>query len=67
MHANKIFELNFIQEKYLVMPAMIIIYGKFFECIILISRSFYLREAVYFVHYAKYTVDNILLMEAPFL
>ena len=49
------------------MSAMIIIYGKFFECISFISRSFYLREAVYFVHYAIYTVDNILLMEAPFL
>ena len=67
MHANKIFELNFIQEKYLVMPAMIIIYGKFLECLIFMSRSFYLREAVYLVHYAIYTVDNILLMEATFL
>ena len=49
------------------MPAMIIIYGKFLECLIFMSRSFYLREAVYLVHYAIYTVDNILLMEAPFL
>ena len=53
------FTLNFI--------AMGLIYDKFFEFVIFISSRFYQRRAVYLMHYAIYTVDNILLMEGRFL
>ena len=44
-----------------------LISGKFFECDIFINSRFYLRRAVCLVHYAIYTVDNIILMGRPLL